>query len=148
MTWTQPEDITSRWVGGDPPQNELLLTALIGDAEMLVRSEFPDIDQRIEDEEVTTQQIIFVTVSMVTRALKNPDGVRQVMEQTGPFNEQRMYDRPGTIYMNDEERDLLGGSGAGGQKAFTINTMPPTSPLHPLYGAWVNGPYGMAPGET
>lgn len=33
-------------------------------------------------------------------------------------------------------------------KAFTVDTTPPITESHPLFGAMVNGPYGWAPGET
>jgi len=46
MPWTTFEDVTARWVGSNAPTDEALVDALIADAEAVILSEFPKIQDR------------------------------------------------------------------------------------------------------
>jgi hypothetical protein len=78
---------------------------------------------------------------MVIRHIRNPEGIRQISEGTGPFTGSRTYggSEPGAMYLTDEDRAELAGTKAG-QRAFTIDTIPSTSPFSPYYvppiGGW------------
>lgn len=135
MSWTRPVDITSRWAGEGKPNDDDLLQQLIDDAEEIIRYEYPDITGRVDDGEsgiapedpVPLERVRLVVARMVSRHLRNPDGVRQVTETTGPFSENRTFagDLPGQLLLLDEERRMLGYlPGAPKQRAFTVPTSP------------------------
>lgn len=86
--------------------------------------------------------VVQVTVEMVFRAVTNPSGVTQ--DTAGPFTVSFGADAAQRIYLTKADKTILGGT----NQAFTIDTTPAASPVHELYGALVNGPYGWAPGET
>lgn len=131
MSWTRPFDVTSRWAGDGKPDDQTLLEQLIADAEEIIRFEYPDIADRIDDGEsgiepedpLPIDRVRLVVSRMVTRHLRNPAGVRQVTETTGPFSENRTFagDLPGQLLLTDEERRMLGYvPGAPKQRAFTV----------------------------
>ena len=147
-----PTDITTRWVWTDatPPDADLL-TVLISDSEVIIRSEFPDIDARIVEElgggdqppgAVTAGTVLLVVVGMVTRYLRNPDNVRT--QGTGPFTSTYAGPRPGGLALSDEDRQKLDVRLSGKQAAFSVDTMP-ASTGHSYLGSQgdgfvVNGP--------
>lgn len=131
MAWTRTVDIVSRWAGDNVPQDLPLLEQLIADAEEIIRFEYPDIDGRVDDgasgivpeDPLPIDRVRLVVARMVIRHLRNPEGVRQVTETTGPFSENRTYagDLPGQLLLTDDERRMLGYTpGAPKQRAFTV----------------------------
>lgn len=131
MSWTDPSDVTDRWAGSGQPHDTALIQRLIEDAEEIIRFEYPDIVDRVDDGEsgiapedpLPIERIRLVVSRMVSRHLRNPDGVRQITESTGPFSENRTFagDLPGQLLLLDEERRMLGYlPGAPKQKAFTV----------------------------
>ena len=125
MSWATPEDVTDRWVGPGTPGDEDLIQRWLDDAAVIIRSEVPDIDERLEDENRPPDlaTVVFVQCQMVMRCLRNPRGVRQ--EGVGPYNTTYAGDRPGSPWLTQEELALLLGEPARGrQRAFTVNTTP------------------------
>lgn len=141
MAWTAPQDVKDRWLLGDFPVPDSQLMVLIGDAEDTVGSEFADIDARILAETLPVARVQKVVARMVIRHIRNPEGIRQINETTGPFTGSRTYGgaEPGSMYLTDEDRAELAGAKSG-QRAFTIDTVPSTSPFSPYYvppiGGW------------
>ena len=141
MAWTSPQDVKDRWLLGDFPVPDSQLLVLIGDAEDTVGSEFADIDARITAETLPVARVQKVVARMVIRHIRNPEGIRQVSETTGPFTGSRTYGgaEPGAMYLTDEDRAELAGV-KNGQRAFSIDTVPTTSPFSPYYvppiGGW------------
>lgn len=140
MSWTAPSDVTEAWIGSGAPSDDTQIQAWIDKAERLVRRRVPDLQARIDAEaelEPPSTELLDTTidavVSMVTRVFRNPDGIRQENETTGPFTKSRTYggDDPGTLYLTDEELSAL--QGVTDSEAFTINLVPVTSPFHPDY---------------
>lgn len=131
MPWVTPEQVLDRWAGSNKPSDEDLVELWIGDAETLVRSEFPDIDDRLEaDEPALADRVEWVVVRVVTRGLRNPDGVRQQAETTGPRSESLTFvaPRPGDLYLTAQERQMLSGRpGAARPRAFTVSTIAPAA---------------------
>jgi len=141
MAWTSPQDVKDRWLLGDFPVLDPQLAVLIGDAEDTVGSEFLDIQARIDAGTLPLTRVKKVVARMVIRHIRNPEGIRQVSETTGPFTGSRTYGgaEPGAMYLTDEDRAELSGAKSG-QRAFSIDTIPTTSPYSPFYvppiGGW------------
>jgi len=141
MAWTSPQDVKDRWLLGEVPVPDSQLAVLIGDAEDTVGSEFSDIQSRIDALTLPLVRVQKVVARMVIRHIRNPEGIRQISEGTGPFTGSRTYggDEPGAMYLTDEDRAELAGTKTG-QRAFTIDTVPSTSPFSPYYvppiGGW------------
>jgi hypothetical protein len=134
MAWTSPQDVKDRWLLGEVPVSDSQLAVLIGDAEDTVGSEFADIQARIDALLLPLVRVQKVVARMVIRHVRNPEGIRQVSEGTGPFTGSRTYggDEPGAMYLTDEDRAELSGAKTG-QRAFTIDTTPTASPYSPLF---------------
>lgn len=143
LQWTAPEDVKDRWILPEPvPVEDTKLTKLLEDAEDLALGEFPDIQDRIDAGTLPLARVKRVLARVVIRHLKNPKGLRQAMDVTGPFTQQVMHsgDAPGELALSDEDRAELGEAQSG--RAFTIDTTPPA----PIYGT---GPEGwLAYGGT
>jgi hypothetical protein len=110
----------------------------IDKAERLVRRRVTDIQTRIdaEAEEVppSTELLdttVDVVVAMVARVFRNPAGIRQENETTGPFTTSRTYggDTPGSLYLTEDELAALQGV-EDTTGAFNIDLIPSTSPFY------------------
>jgi hypothetical protein len=119
MSWTSPQDITDRWVGGGTPTDADLMQALINDAEAIILSEYPRIQDRIDDSSLPLGMLKLVVSRMVSRVLRNPDMVSYWQQQTGPFGQARNFGENVDIWMNDQEKDMLAPKKRG--KAFSTN---------------------------
>lgn len=109
MTWVEPADVLARWVGGNPPDEESL-APLIADAEVIIRFNFPTIDERLDaEEENLLERLEFVVSRMVIRAVRNPEGLRSIQDGAGPFQTTRTFggDEPGSLWLLEEEYDFL-----------------------------------------
>ena len=138
MSWTLPADVTGAWIGEGKPTDTALIQVWIDKAEREIRRRVPDIQARIDAEaaEVPESTELLdaakdVTVAMVTRIFRNPEGFRQKQWTTGPFSESGTVggDNPGTLYLTDDELATLQGKATAG--AFTIDLIPTTSPYYP-----------------
>lgn len=136
MSWTAPSDVEDSWIGEGYPSNEDTVQVWIDKSERLIRSQVTDLQARIdaeaEEDPARTDLLataVDVVVAMVTRVFRNPTGVRQANETTGPFTSSVTYggDIPGGLALTGDELDRLQGKPAGG--AFTIDMLPSTSPF-------------------
>lgn len=137
MTWTTPADVIDAWIGEGAPADNAQLTVWIGKAEREIRFRVPNIQARIDAEAIavpTSTDLLEaardVTVSMVTRVFRNPEGIRQRNTTTGPFTESATYggDVPGGLGLTADELAKLESVRQGG--AFTVSMIPPTSPFY------------------
>lgn len=137
MSWTEPLDVTDAWIGEGAPTDTIKIQTWIDKAEREIKYRVPDIQTRIDaeaDEEPARTDLldtaVDVTVAMVTRVFRNPDGVRQTNETVGPFTTSRTYGGsiPGSLALTDEELAKLQGARPGG--AFTVNMIPTSSPFY------------------
>ena len=123
MTWATLSDVTDRWVGSGAPTDEALVTALISDAEAVILSEYPRIQERIDDETLPAGTVVMVVVRMVSRVLRNPEGLTYWQQTTGPFGQARNYgSATQDIWLSPEEKELLAPKSKG--KAFEVNLAP------------------------
>lgn len=123
--WATVEDIHARWLTGEVPATDAQLATLIEDAEDIIASEYPRTETDVTLGVVPGARVVRVVSRMVNRVLRNPDGLRQVQDSTGPFSSSMTYggDHPGELYLTDDDRRDLGGRKAKG-KAYTLSTIP------------------------
>lgn len=135
MSWATPQDVKDRWVGNDQPTDDALIQALIDDTEAVILSEFPRIQERIDDEELPIQIVILVISRVVTRLLRNPESLSYLQQVTGPFSQARNYVGASTdIWLSENELSLLSPSIKG--KAYSIDIGP--DKVSPSSWPWVN----------
>lgn len=121
MTWANFTDVTSRWVGNDVPTDEELVTALIADAETVILSVYPRIQERIDGDTLSIETVKLVVARMVSRVLRNPENLTYWQQNTGPFGQGRSFTDK-DIWISPDEKNLLAPSTRG--KAFSIGTAP------------------------
>lgn len=140
LTWTKPDNVTGRWVGGTIPATTEQITTLLEDAEDLILREFPGLKVGDGQSEVPLKRVQRVAARVVIRHLRNPDGIRSASEGAGPFQRTTTFggDEPGALYLTDEDlRDL--GRVPGG--AFTIDTSGPVYTSGPDQWFEIGRPY-------
>lgn len=151
-SWTTPEDVTDAWIGEGAPTDISSIQNWIDRAERMIRRTVPDLQERIDAEAEANppstellETARDVTVAMVVRVFRNPDGTRQVntTTTTGPFSDTRSAtfggEIPGGLGMTDKELGSLQGASEG---AFSIDLIPATSPFHSSRGGVYPSPFG------
>ena len=135
MAWTAASEVVAAWIGDDAPTDLALVDRWVGRAERLVRSKVPGIQPRITAAEIDLlDNVKDVVTSMVQRVFRNPEGVRTRQESTGPFSGSITLggDQPGELWLTDDEMSRLAPASAS-RGAFTIDTIPASSPYSPYY---------------
>ena len=111
--WLTAEDLIADWIGDDKPYGmEDTINRWIGRAERMLRREFPTLPQRLQAPGVEpdlADTVKDVLSAMVTRVIRNPEGIRQRQETDGGFTGSITFsgDTPGELYLTDSERDSL-----------------------------------------
>jgi hypothetical protein len=120
MSWTTPQDVLDRWVGSDAPTDTDLVQALINDAEAVILTEYPRIQERIDDNELPLSSVVMIVSRMVTRLLRNPENLSYWQQNVGPFNQARNYGNGGTdIWLTENEKQMLSPNTTG--KAYEVD---------------------------
>lgn len=119
MSWATFADVTDRWVGTNPPTDEALVESLIGDAEAVILSKFPKIQDRIDSATLPLGVVTMVVVRMVSRVLRNPENLSYWQQQTGPFGQARNFGSQVDIWLTEDERSMLAPNNTG--KAFQVD---------------------------
>jgi hypothetical protein len=138
MAWTTPSDVLGAWIGEDAPSDAALVGTWIGKAERLLRAKVPGLTERLAIDPAVESDLLGnvqdVVTAMVQRVFRNPEGVRQRQEGTGPFTGSVTYggDQPGALWVTDAELSLLSLTGQN-RGAFTVDTTPVASPYSPFY---------------
>lgn len=141
MAWTTASDVIDSWIGDGAPSDPALVDVWIGRVERMIRRSVPDLQARLDDEAAlvpAVTELLDVTrdivVAVVQRIFRNPEGVRTRQESTGPLQGSVTYGgaEPGGISLTGDELASLRGS-SGGQRAFTVDMIPSTSPYSPFY---------------
>lgn len=142
MAWTSATEVIGSWIGDDAPSDVAKVEVWVGKAERLLRSKVPSLTARLtgglEPDLLGNAQD--VVTAMVQRVFRNPEGVRQRQETTGPFTGSVTFggDQPGSLWVTDEELALVAPVGAS-RGAFTVDMIPSTSPFSGSYVAPLNG---------
>lgn len=129
MTWATFEDVTTRWVGSGAPTDESLVGALIADAEAVILGQYPAIQGRIDDGSLAQATVVMVVCRMVTRMLRNPEGLSYWQQNTGPFGQGRTFAEK-DIWLTSDELALLAPKKRG--KAFEVDLAPNAYPGIPI----------------
>jgi hypothetical protein len=136
VAWTTAADVIDAWIGDDAPTDSNKVGIWIEKAEREIRSQLPDISSRIAADLTgdLLANTMDVVIEMVQRVFRNPEGVRQISEGTGPFSGSKTYggNHPGVLYMTDENLAKLSPAGSN-SGAFTVDTIPVSSPASPYY---------------
>jgi hypothetical protein len=122
MAWATYEDVVARWIGSEIPaqHDEATVETLIADAEAIILSEYPALQDRIDDEAIAIELVVFVVCQMVIRTLRNPENLTYWQQQTGPFGQGKNFSSDSLgIYMTDKEVGLLAPRRKG--KAFEVD---------------------------
>lgn len=145
MAWTSSAEVVAAWIGGDAPTDTALVGVWVEKAERLLRAKVPTLAARVEADPVTEPDLLGnvkdVVSAMVQRVFRNPEGIRTRQESTGPFGGSVTYggDQPGSLWVSDAELAMISLAGSN-RGAFTIDTIPVTSPFSPYYvppiGGW------------
>ena len=144
MAWTTASEVTAAWIGGDAPTDTALVTVWVDKAERLLRAKVSGLDARVGEDPVTEPDLLGnvkdVVTAMVQRVFRNPEGVRTRQESTGPFGGSVTYggDQPGALWVTDAELAMISLTGSN-RGAFTVDTIPVTSPFSPYYVPPVGG---------
>lgn len=137
-SWTTAAEVVDAWIGDGAPTDLALVDRWVGKAERHLRSKVPGLAARIAADPLLEPDLVEnvkdVVASMVQRVFRNPEGVRTRQETTGPFSGSVTLggDQPGELWITDDELSRLTLSGSQGG-AFTIDTIPVTSPYSPHY---------------
>lgn len=130
--WASFEDVVSRWVGSGVPTDEALVDEIIHDAEHVILAEYPLIQDRIDDGRLDASVVKLVVVRMVTRVLRNPEGLSYWQQTTGPFGQARNYGDRTDIWLTVDEKSLLAPKRTG--KAYEVNLgVNAISPVDPTW---------------
>lgn len=107
MAYATPEDIENR-LGRDLDASETtVVTTRLEDAEMLLKSRIPDLDQKITDGIIQEQAVVMVESDMILRLIRNPDGFKS--ETDGSYTYRINEDvASGRLQILPEEWNLLG----------------------------------------
>ena len=145
MAWTTPAEVTAAWIGGDAPTDAALVGVWVDKAERLLRAKVPTLAGRVVADPVVEPDLLGnvkdVVTAMVQRVFRNPDGIRTRQDSTGPFSGSVTYggDQPGSLWVTDAELSMISPAGSN-RGAFSIDTIPVTSPFSPFYvppiGGW------------
>lgn len=136
--WTTPDEVVAAWIGDDAPTDLAKVDYWAGRAERMLRGRVPSLDLRLAADPVVEPDLLEnvkdVVISMVQRVFRNPEGVRTRQESTGPFSGSVTLggDQPGSLWITDDELALVALAGTN-RGAFTIDTIPVTSPYSPHY---------------
>lgn len=140
MAWTTAAEVVAAWIGDDAPADVAKIDVWVGKAERLLRSKVPSLTARVDAVPVVEPDLLGnvqdVVTAMVQRVFRNPEGVRQRQETTGPFTGSVTFggDQPGSLWVTDAELALVSAAGSN-RGAFTVDTIPVSSPVSPNYVA-------------
>lgn len=143
MAWTSAAEVIAAWIGDDAPTDLAKVDLWIGRAERMLRGRVSGLESRMVADPNTEpdlpDNVKDVVISMVQRVFRNPEGVRTRQETTGPFSGSVTLggDQPGELWITDDELSRVSLAGTN-QGAFTIDTIPVTSPYSPHY-VWPSG---------
>lgn len=140
MAWTTANEVIAAWIGSDAPSDTALVGVWVDKAERLLRAKVPTLQARLDAGSTLEPDLLGnvkdVVTAMVQRVFRNPEGVRQRQEGSGPFTGSVTYggDQPGALWVTDSELALVS-TAATNRGAFTVDMIPSTSPFSPNYVA-------------
>jgi hypothetical protein len=138
MAWTAAAEVIAAWIGDDAPSDTVKVENWIDKAERLLRSRVTSLQERLAVVPAVEPDLLGnvkdIVTDMVHEVFRNPERIRQRQEGTGPFTGSVTYggDKPGSLRVTDEQLALISLPGSN-RGAFTVDTIPVTSPYSPNY---------------
>lgn len=121
MSYASPSDVSDRLGRPLSTDEASQVEALLSDAEILIKSKIPDLDDKVTTEEIAEAVVVMVTANAVVRLIRNPAGYTS--ETDGEYSYQINWRlASGSLMITDAEWSLLGASSG----AFTIDVRPRT----------------------
>lgn len=120
--WASVDDVRRRLFGDDDFSDDQLMV-LLEDAEDVMLRQLPRLAEWVTSGQVRERTVVRVAVRMVMRVLRNPDGIRSITDNTGPFGGSTTFagDHPGELYLTEEDRKELTPATEGqGRRAFSV----------------------------
>ena len=119
------QDVQDRWRALTPTE-QTQASNLLDDAAVIIRSECPDVDSRIDDGVLDPGGPLLVSVRLVKRSMQSMtaglDNVNRLDNTAGPFSTSATFANPhGDMFLTKADRKLLGCSG---QSAHMIDLAP------------------------
>ena len=124
IQYASVSDLQQHWPAL-PVDREAEAAQKLFEATVEVRALYPDVDRRIQAEELDLSVPALVVCRMVKRAMDSPDGqvagVNQIQQSAGPFGQTLSFTNPdGNVYLSKSDKALLSAGRVRG-KAFTIH---------------------------
>lgn len=125
-SFATPSDLQDRWRELDEAE-AARAAILLADASRYIRRRFPTTDARIAAGELDADDLKMIVCAMVKRIMLGGDSgdVTEQQETVGPFGVTRRFGNPlGTMYLRDDEAEILEPLAQGGKRAFVIDLTP------------------------
>lgn len=84
MAYATPEDVEVRFMRPLDEDEMRVVAARLEDAELLLRSRIPDLDEKVTAGVLDQALVVMVEAEMVLRLIRNPDGL--VQETDGSYS--------------------------------------------------------------
>jgi len=84
MAYATPEDVEVRFMRPLDEDEKRVVAARLEDAELLLRSRIPDLDEKVAAGVLDRALVVMVEAEMVLRLIRNPDGL--VQETDGSYS--------------------------------------------------------------
>lgn len=128
MTYAVADDVAARWRPLTDAE-ELVVQTWLSDAEIRLKFEIPDLEQRLDDGRLDQDAVIFVLANAVIRLAQNPEGAKRLDVSIDDARKSvEMYGRrgEGEIFFTDDDLALLRGSRRKRRRsaAYTVDSMP------------------------
>ncbi|CPU05913.1 Phage protein Gp19/Gp15/Gp42 [Mycobacteroides abscessus] len=136
MTYAEPSDVSGR-LGRELSADEAtMVAARLADAELIIRSRIPDLDDQIADDKIDVEIVKMIEANAVVRLVRNPNAYTG--ETDGNYSYQINWKTAtGELEILDNEWALLGIS----QAMFVIAPLLPPWLTEPTYTDYLDYVY-------
>lgn len=136
MTYAEPSDVSGRLGRGLSADEATMVTARLADAELIIRSRIPDLDDQITDDKIDVEIVKMIEANAVVRLVRNPNAYTG--ETDGNYTYQINWKTAtGELEILDNEWALLGIS----QAMFVIAPLLPPWLTEPTYTDYLDYVY-------
>mgnify|MGYP001946981520 FL=1 len=106
-SYATPEDVEARLGRPLEEWERTVVAQRLEDAELILRSRIPDLDERIADGRISEDAVVMVESEMVMRLVRNPEGY--ISETDGNYSYQLSQEvSSGRLFVLPHEWNLLG----------------------------------------
>lgn len=123
------EDVETKLARPMTDSERALTEVLLDDALLILRKRIPDLDERLADGRISQDLLDMIQADMVTRVVRNPDGVRQEMAGSYSYTIGANVPVGEGLMLTAMELRLLGIGGS-------VGSFRPTLPVPRQRGPW------------